>query len=109
MEPDVAEISEQLAVRLGILRFSTGTCVGAALRIVAQTSLGELVTTMSAPAAYRLWANTYDLDLNPLVALEQRVLSEHLNLIPGERLMDLATGTGRWLEHALARDTRRFG
>jgi SAM-dependent methyltransferase len=64
---------------------------------------------MSAPAAYRLWANTYDLDPNPLVALEQRVLSEHLNLIPGERLMDLATGTGRWLEHALARDTRAIG
>jgi predicted RNA methylase len=64
---------------------------------------------MSALAAYRLWANTYDLDPNPLVALEQRILREHLNLIPGERLMDLATGTGRWLEHALSHGTRAVG
>ena len=67
------------------------------------------MTTLSAAEAYRLWADTYDLDPNPLVALEHRVLSQHLNLIPGERLMDLATGTGRWLEHALARGIRAVG
>ena len=67
------------------------------------------MTTMSAAAAYRLWATTYDLDPNPLVALEHRILSQHLNLIPGERLMDLATGTGRWMEHALAHGLRAVG
>ena len=76
--------------------------MGATLRSVAQTTLGELVTVISAAAAYPLWANTYDLDPNPLVALEHRILSEHLELAPGERLMDLATGTGRWLAHAFA-------
>ena len=83
--------------------------MGTAIRIVAQATLGELVTTMSAGAAYPLWAKTYDLDPNPLVALEHRILSEHLNLIPGERLMDLGTGTGRWVEHALSHDIRAIG
>jgi len=83
--------------------------VGATIRIAAQTTLGELVTAISAPAAYRLWASTYDQDPNPLVALEHRVLSERLDLVPGERMMDLATGTGRWLEYALARGVRGTG
>jgi SAM-dependent methyltransferase len=67
------------------------------------------VTTISAAAAYPLWARNYDQDPNPLVALEHRILSERLNLIPGERMMDLATGTGRWLEYALAHDVRATG
>jgi len=67
------------------------------------------VTAISAAEAYRLWADTYDLNPNPLVALEHRVLREHLDLVPGERLLDLATGTGRWLEHALARGSRAAG
>jgi len=83
--------------------------VGATIRIAAQTTLGELVTAISAQAAYRLWAGTYDQDPNPLVALEHRVLSERLDLVPGERMMDLATGTGRWLEYALAHGVRATG
>jgi SAM-dependent methyltransferase len=83
--------------------------VGATIRIAAQTALGELVTAISAAAAYRLWAGTYDQDPNPLVALEHRVLSERLGLIPGERMVDLATGTGRWLEYALAHEVRAIG
>ena len=83
--------------------------MGATIRIAAQTTLGELVTVVSAAAAYRLWAGTYDQDPNPLVALEHRVLSERLDLIPGERMMDLATGTGRWLEYALAHGVRATG
>lgn len=83
--------------------------MGATLRIAAQTTLGELVTAISAAAAYPLWAATYDRDANPLVALEHRVLRERLDLIPGERMMDLATGTGRWLEYAIAHDVRAMG
>jgi SAM-dependent methyltransferase len=83
--------------------------VGATIRIAAQTTLGELVTAISAAAAYRLWAGTYDQDPNPLVSLEHRVLGERLDLIPGERMMDLATGTGRWLEYALAHGARATG
>ena len=83
--------------------------MGSTICIAAQTTLGELVTTISAAAAYRLWAGTYDQDPNPLVALEHRVLSERLDLSPGERMIDLATGTGRWLEYALAHDVRATG
>jgi SAM-dependent methyltransferase len=83
--------------------------VGATIRIVAQATLGELVNAISAAAAYRLWAGTYDLDPNPLVALEHRILSERLKLSPGERMMDLATGTARWLEYALAHGVRATG
>ena len=83
--------------------------MGATIRIAAQTTLGEPVTAISAAAAYQLWAGTYDRDPNPLLALEHRVLSERLDLIPGERMMDLATGTGRWLEYALAHDVRASG
>jgi len=83
--------------------------VGTTIRIAAQTTLGELVTTISAAAAYRMWAGTYDEDPNPLLALEHRILSERLNLVPGERMVDLATGTGRWLEYALAHDVHATG
>jgi SAM-dependent methyltransferase len=83
--------------------------VGATIRIAAQATLGELVKAISAAAAYRLWAGTYDQDPNPLVALEHRFLSERLDLIPGERMIDLATGTGRWLEYALTHGVRATG
>ncbi len=83
--------------------------MGATLRIAAQATMGEFVTAIPAAAAYRLWANTYDLDPNPLVALEHRILNEYLHLTPGERLLDLATGTGRQLEHASSRSVRAIG
>ncbi len=83
--------------------------MGTTLRIAAQTTLGEFVTAIPAAAAYRLWANTYDLDPNPLVALEHRVLGECLDLTPGERVMDLATGTGRWLALACSRGACAIG
>lgn len=83
--------------------------MGATIRIAAQTTLGESVTAIPAPAAYRLWADTYDLDPNPLVALERRVLGERLDFAPGERVMDLATGTGRWLALASSRGARVIG
>ena len=67
------------------------------------------MTAISVAAAYRLWAGTYDQDPNPLVALEHRILSARLDLIPGERMIDLATGTGRWLEYALAHSVRATG
>ena len=76
--------------------------MGPTVRIATQAALGELVSTISAAEAYPLWAETYDHDPNPLVELEHRILKERLHLLPGERLIDLATGTGRWLEYALS-------
>ena len=49
---------------------------------------------------YRLWAQTYDDDPNPLLALEHRVLLEKLGSLGGKRVLDVACGTGRWMATA---------
>jgi ubiquinone/menaquinone biosynthesis C-methylase UbiE len=67
------------------------------------------MTGLSAAAAYRLWSATYDTDPNPLLALEQRVLRERLTVNSGTRVLDLATGTGRWLEYVLSMGANGFG
>lgn len=83
--------------------------MGGEICFAAQTPLGEFVTTLTVEAAYRLWSATYDSDPNPLLALERRVLTDRLAIIPGMRVLDLATGTGRWLEYALSQGARAFG
>lgn len=50
---------------------------------------------------YTLWAPTYDCDPNPLVALEERILSPLLPSLAGLCVVDLACGTGRWLARLL--------
>jgi SAM-dependent methyltransferase len=67
------------------------------------------MTVLPSAAAYRLWAATYDTDPNPLLALERRVLLEHLIVTRVTRVLDLATGTGRWLEYALGKGAHGFG
>ena len=47
--------------------------------------------------AYALWAPQYDQELNPIVALEERVMSALLPPVRGLRVLDLACGTGRWM------------
>jgi ubiquinone/menaquinone biosynthesis C-methylase UbiE len=51
---------------------------------------------------HRLWAESYDADLNPLLALERRVLQPHLDKLPNKRFVDIGCGTGRWLSFARA-------
>ncbi len=67
------------------------------------------MTVLPHPAAYRLWSATYDSDPNPLLALERRVLEERLIVTRVTRVLDLATGTGRWLAYALAKGARGYG
>ena len=67
------------------------------------------MTALAPEAAYRLWSATYDATPNPVLALEHRVLSERLALRPGTRVLDLATGTGRWLEYARGRGAHAIG
>jgi len=50
--------------------------------------------------AYRIWAKTYDQGPNPLIALEQRLLSSRLPALCGKQVLDVGTGTGRWLKYA---------
>jgi len=48
--------------------------------------------------AYDRWASTYDRLPNPLLSLEERELGAFVPKLRGKRVLDLACGTGRWLE-----------
>ena len=58
---------------------------------------------------HRIWAPGYDAGPNPLLALETRVLLERLSLPRGGILLDVACGTGRWMQLARERGTRVIG
>jgi ubiquinone/menaquinone biosynthesis C-methylase UbiE len=83
--------------------------VGAESDGVTKAALGELVTQIAAAEGYRLWSASYDRDLNPLLALEARVLGERLGSVAGACVVDAATGTGRWMEWARSRGACVFG
>ena len=55
-------------------------------------------TSLSAVEGYRAWANSYDRELNPMLALEKRFLETLLPPVAGLDVVDLGCGTGRWLE-----------
>jgi ubiquinone/menaquinone biosynthesis C-methylase UbiE len=59
--------------------------------------------SVSVREGYERWAPTYDSDLNPLLALEERKLVPLISRLQGKRVLDLACGTGRWLAQLLAR------
>jgi ubiquinone/menaquinone biosynthesis C-methylase UbiE len=58
---------------------------------------------------YRIWAETYDIDVNPLLALEMRVLGGRLPNLVGATLLDVGCGTGRWTAQAASRGASAFG
>jgi len=53
---------------------------------------------VSVKEGYERWAATYDDAPNPLLHLEERKLTALLPDLGGECALDLACGTGRWLE-----------
>lgn len=63
-----------------------------------------------AAKAHSLWAETYDRDPNPLLALEERVIEPSLPQLDGNGMfaLDVACGTGRWLLKVLDRGAQ-FG
>jgi ubiquinone/menaquinone biosynthesis C-methylase UbiE len=53
---------------------------------------------VSVEEGYERWAPSYDHSPNPLLHLEQRKLAALLPNLIGKRFLDLACGTGRWLQ-----------
>ena len=58
---------------------------------------------VSVAEGYERWAPTYDQAPNPLLNLEERKLAALLPGLSGKHVLDLAYGTGRWLEKLTAR------
>jgi ubiquinone/menaquinone biosynthesis C-methylase UbiE len=54
--------------------------------------------SLSPQSAYQLWAQHYDSSVNPLLALEERLLESQLTSFKGKDVVDLGCGTGRWLK-----------
>jgi len=55
---------------------------------------------------YERWAPTYDDAPNPLLAREERYILERLPDVRDCRVLDLACGTGRWLNRLLSAGAR---
>jgi ubiquinone/menaquinone biosynthesis C-methylase UbiE len=58
--------------------------------------------SVSVAEGYERWAPAYDRDPNPLLAREERHLLPLLRNLHAKRVLDLACGTGRWLERLMA-------
>jgi malonyl-CoA O-methyltransferase len=61
---------------------------------------------VDAGEGYERWAPTYDQSPNPLLAREERYLMPLLPDLAGKNVLDLACGTGRWLQELVARGAR---
>jgi ubiquinone/menaquinone biosynthesis C-methylase UbiE len=64
---------------------------------------------LTATQGYQIWSDHYDSDPNPLLALESRVLAPRLGHLNGLSVLDVATGTGRWMSYAASRGARPVG
>ena len=63
-----------------------------------------MTTMMATPSdVFDTWAQVYDEQPNPLLALEQRFLTRMLPDVSGLDILDAGCGTGRWLQFLASR------
>src|SRR5512146_1743560 len=59
--------------------------------------MADSARSLSSLETYALWSQVYDEQPNPMLSLEERVLTALLPRIEGKDVLDLGCGTGRWL------------
>jgi ubiquinone/menaquinone biosynthesis C-methylase UbiE len=64
---------------------------------------------LTASQGYEIWSVHYDSDPNPMLALESRLLAPRLGPLGGRTVLDVATGTGRWMSYAASCGARTVG
>ncbi|HEX5413024.1 MAG TPA: methyltransferase domain-containing protein [Terriglobia bacterium] len=74
--------------------------------VQAGMSLNHTTRCLPPADAYALWSQTYDIDPNPLLTLEEREMLPLLPGLAGAFVLDVGCGTGRWLNLLLARGAR---
>lgn len=62
--------------------------------------------SVDAVEGYERWASTYDFVPNPLLAREERYLSPLLTGLSSKSVLDMACGTGRWLERLMSQGSK---
>jgi SAM-dependent methyltransferase len=78
----------------------TATTSGASNGVVPWKTATEVLRPTE---GYDRWAGTYDSGVNPLLALEERCIFPLLPRLQNLRVLDLACGTGRWLDFLVTR------
>ena len=64
------------------------------------------VVELSVNAGYDRWARSYDTFPNPILAREERYVLTLLPPLDGKQALDLACGTGRWLDVLIKRGAK---
>ena len=89
---------------------SASNCAGRhspdALRQQPQAAASQELALVGPREGYKRWAATYDQFPNPLLAREERYIMPLLPDLTGKDVLDLACGTGRWLQKLLQRGAR---
>lgn len=70
-----------------------------------EVAILDVPTRVGVEEGYKRWAQSYDQGPNPVIAREERYIASFLPSLYGKNVLDLACGTGRWLEKLLACET----